>query len=132
MIPFQKKIMNTSSTTLAVLRIGLGLFSWIAPDQTIELFGMSNYPIPSTSGSLLMARFFAIRELVLGGAVLVAKHPEAKKLVLQMGLISDSADLIASCIGYQNGLSTNGFTLTGAAAVIGISLGAHGLSMLKN
>ncbi len=119
-------------TVIGALRVGIGLFAWFNPSQTEELFGLAKDPTPATSERIVMSRLLGIRELVLGGALLVARHPEAKRLVLQMGIVSDSADAIAAAIGYKNGISTTGLIRTGGAACFGVLLGAYGLSTVNN
>ncbi len=113
--------------------IGVGLLAWFLPDQTVEIFGLKSETqhTLNTPGQNVVTRLFGVRDFVLGGALLVATHPEAQKLALQMNLIADTTDVVATGIGYQNGLSTNGLILTGGGAAFFALLGAYGLSNLS-
>src|SRR3954447_19728828 len=75
--------------SLAGLRLAVGVGAWLPPNLTGRMFGLDPASNPQ---SVYMARLFGIRDVALGVGALSAA-PEARRLWLQLGLLSHVADV---------------------------------------
>jgi hypothetical protein len=74
---------------LAVFRIGLGVFAWLAPRRMNRIFGV---PQADDSPALIyMNRVFGVRAVSLGVGYL-ASSGEARRLWHRLWLLCDTAD----------------------------------------
>src|SRR3954447_69136 len=74
--------------SLAGLRLAVGVGAWLPPNLTGRMFGLDPASNPQ---SVYMARLFGIRDVALGAGALSAA-PEARRLWLQLRLLSGVAD----------------------------------------
>ena len=68
------RLMKPARTILGLARALIGLGSWIAPDETMRLFG-----IDPAHANRFVARLFGARELALAGALLAAPPPRWRR-----------------------------------------------------
>jgi hypothetical protein len=111
--------------SLAGLRLAVGVGAWLAPNLTGRMFGLDPASNPQ---SVYMARLFGIRDVALGVGALSAA-PEARRLWLQLGLLSDVADVGAAGLARRDG-SVSG----PVAAVLGgvaVAAAASGIAVLS-
>lgn len=109
-------------------RAAIGAGAWIAPRLAGRLFGVN----PQANRQLsFVVRLFAVRDLALA-AGLQLSSPGAKKLWLQMGILSDAGDGLAAILGARRGeLSTASAVLVSAAALSGAGLGIAALQAVE-
>jgi hypothetical protein len=113
-----------SVQSLAGLRLAIGVGAWVAPNLTGRLFGLDPQSNPQ---SVYMARLFGIRDVALGIGALSAS-PEARRLWLQLGLLSDVADAGAAALARRDGsVSAPVALVLGGVAV---AAAASGLAVL--
>lgn len=107
---------------LAYVRLGLGAM-WPAPGLGAKLFGLD----PDADGSLrMMARLFAIRDLVLGLALLQSDGEDQDRLV-DLGMVVDAADLAAIVLAAsRKQVGARTLLLGGSAAAGALTLGFMG------
>ena len=107
-------------TFLGITRALIGIGSWIAPDQTVRLFGID----PERSDRFV-GRLFGSRELALAGALLAAPA-SAVAPVAGLGAAIDTADVVAGFDEFRRGnLSTQATILGPVGALLFVALGAH-------
>lgn len=108
---------------LALFRIALGAFAWLAPRTMNRTFGI---PRRDDSTALIyMNRVFGVRAVSLGVGYL-ASRGEARKLWHRLWLLCDGADTAMGA-----GMAARG-ELTGAVAVqaLGITAGATAIDLI--
>lgn len=81
--------MTSTRTVLGVTRALVGVGSWIAPDQTMRVFG-----IDPARADRFVGRLFGARELALAGALLTAPAA-AVAPVAALGAAVDAVDAVA-------------------------------------
>ena len=114
-----------SIKTLAVLRLAIGVSSWVAPKLAGGAFGLDAEANPQ---SPYLARLFGVRDAALGVGLLTTTG-EARKQWVQIGIACDVADAIAGVAGGRAGyLSKTSSALVTAAALSAIASGVMGLS----
>lgn len=115
---------HNAATTMSVLRMFAGGFSWVTPPLSSRLFGLGKLPAEASAG--LVTRLFGVRDLVLGAAL---QHPEpaVRKAVLQAGLVCDAADVTASLIALRAGAPKTTLVGVTAGAALFLVLGAVAL-----
>jgi hypothetical protein len=110
--------MSPLRTFLGVSRACIGIGSWVAPDQTMRLFG-----IDPEQSDRFVGRLFGARELALAGALLVAPN-SALVPVATVGAAIDAVDAVAGFDERRRGnLSTQATILGPAGAVLFATLG---------
>ena len=103
-----------ATATFAVLRSAVGIGTWVSPKASSRAFGLG--VMDDTPVNVLVARLFAVRELLLGVGL---KHPDpqVRRAALQAGLVADSVDIVSSLIALGKGAPKG----TWAGAVLGAS-----------
>ena len=100
---------------LAIFRIALGTFAWLAPRTMNRMFGI---PRADDSTALIyMNRVFGVRAVTLGVGYL-ASSGEARKLWHRLWLLCDSADTVMG-LGMTARGSLRGLTAVQALAITG-------------
>jgi hypothetical protein len=114
---------------LAMFRIGLGAFAWLAPRTTNRIFGV---PRSDDSAALIyMNRVFGVRAIALGLGYL-ASEGQARDLWHRLWLLCDAADTAMGTTmvarGELGGLTAvQALAITGGAAAIDVAaLGSDG------
>ncbi len=113
--------MPTLISAFAATRMAVGLLSWASPPLAARVFGLDPDSEP------VVTRLFGARECGLALAT-AASSGETQKRVLALGVLIDTADLMACAIGMRKGnfsgqakiLTAGGaalFALTGGAAL---------------
>lgn len=105
--------------TLVGGRLGLGVSSWLAPGAVGKVLGLEvNGQVP------YLARVFGVRDAVLALGAYSSSGEDRRRWLLA-GLVSDSADAVASIIGGRSGyMSKRASVGLTAFALSGASLGA--------
>lgn len=117
--------MNDQASTLALLRILIGLGAWLAPGISGRLFGLDPKGNPQAP---FLARLFGIRDLALGVGTLTTSGG-ARRTWLKLGVLCDSADAAAAWIGGRDGsLPRYAALMSGTVAVGAAGLGAATLA----
>jgi len=110
--------MNPVRTFLGVTRAFIGIGSWVAPDQTMRLFG-----IDPDGADRFVGRLFGARELALAAALLAAPA-SAVAPVAAIGAAVDTVDSIAGFDEYRRGnMSTQATILGPVGALLFVALG---------
>jgi hypothetical protein len=100
---------------LALFRIGLGAFAWLAPRTMNRIFGVSR--ADDSDALIYMNRVFGVRAISLGVGYL-ASGGEARKLWHRLWLLCDSADTVMG-LGMTARGSLRGLTAVQALAITG-------------
>lgn len=107
---------------LGGLRIGVGLKTWLAPRLALRVFGFGG--IGADPRVVVLARLFGVRDVALGSAVVLARSDEAAVRAVEVGILVDSVDVVASVLSMRRRGSriTGLMTAAGAAflAVLGV------------
>lgn len=110
--------------TFAALRFTTGLAAWLAPHTTGRLLGLS-----SGRDQPLATQLFGSRELTLAVAITDEDSPRLRTRALQLGLLTDVLDVIASVRGVRAGtLSPTGAIVAGGGATLFAGLGVAALN----
>jgi hypothetical protein len=110
-------------SALAVFRIVLGAFAWLAPRSMNRIFGV---PRADDSAALeYMDRVFGVRAISLGVGYL-ASDDEARGLWRRMWLLCDSADTVmgaamTACGRLRPLTAAQALAITGAATAIDLA-----------
>lgn len=107
--------------TLGGARIAVGVAAWLVPAFTTRRFGLGT--IATDPNGALVARLFAARDFVLGGAVLVAREPDALTRALEIGLVVDVADIAAAIVSLREGGNRAGALIVGGGAATLAAMG---------
>lgn len=117
--------LSSPARTIALMRLAVGVSSWVAPNLVARLFAVD--PAANPNAPYIM-RLFAVRDAVLALGVLLSDD-EGRKLWLRLGMVTDAADVAAAGAGVRGEhLSTTTGLLGGAAAIGGVTLGASALA----
>ena len=108
---------------LAIFRIALGAFAWIAPRTMNRLFGVP--PEHDTYSLLYMNRVFGVRAVALGAGYL-ASSGEGRRLWHRLWLLCDSADTVMGA----RMAATGELPATAAAQALAITGGAAAVDVL--
>ncbi|KXJ84934.1 hypothetical protein Micbo1qcDRAFT_199000 [Microdochium bolleyi] len=117
----------TASKVLAMIRIGVGAASFLAPQLTCASHG---YHVPAPYA--LLVRMMGHREAINGGLLLAAANSDVKEVgtrkgirwALLVGLVADSLDICAVLYGFSRGeveSMTAGILGTAAAGAISVA-----------
>ena len=110
-----------SVQSLAVLRLAVGVGAWVAPRLSGRLFGLDPDANPQAP---YLARLFGIRDVALAVGALTAPA-DARRRWLQLGLLSDVADVGAAALAKRDGsVSTPVALVLGGVAVAAAATGA--------
>ena len=113
-----------SVRNLAVLRLLVGVVSYLAPNLGGKLFGLDTAGNPQAP---YLARLFGIRDIALAVGALQTSG-DARRLWLQLGVLGDAADVGAAAIGHRGGyLPTPTAIMVGGVAAAATALGATAL-----
>ncbi len=111
-------VMTTTRAFLGATRALIGIGSWLAPDQTMRVFG-----IDPEQSDRFVGRLFGARELALAGALLAAPA-SAVAPVAAIGAAVDAVDAVAGFDERRRGnLSTRATILGPAGALLFATLG---------
>ncbi len=112
---------NDAATTLAAMRVVVGIATWAAPGIVGKIVGLQE-----SGDSRYLWRIFGIRDAVLGIGVL-ASQGETRKMWLKAGIVCDISDAMAAIVGGRSGTlpARTSASLT-APAVMGIFMGLAG------
>jgi hypothetical protein len=114
-----------SIRNLAVLRMIVGVISYLAPNLGGKLFGLDTAGNPQAP---YLARLFGIRDIALAIGALQSSG-EARRQWLQLGVLCDAADVGAAALGRRGGyLSAPTAILVGGVAAGATALGASALN----
>ncbi len=122
---YRSKLSGSSSPPkamvgLALFRIGLGAFAWLAPRAMNRTFGL---PRSDESSALIyMNRVFGVRAIALGIGYL-ASEGEGRRLWHRLWLLCDGADTLMGArmiaVGELRGLTAaQAIAVTGAATAV--------------
>jgi hypothetical protein len=113
-----------SIRNLAMLRLAVGLISWLAPNLGGRLFGLDPAGNPQAA---YLARLFGIRDIALAIGTLQSSG-EARRQWLQVGVLCDTADAAAAVLGHRGGyLTPASAVMVGGTAAAATALGVQGL-----
>jgi hypothetical protein len=107
----------------AALRFTTGIAAWLAPTATGRLMGLSfGRDQPFTT------QLFGSRELTLAVAITDAASPRLQRRALQLGLLTDTLDVVAALRGVRaRTLSPTGAVVAGGGALLFAGLGIAAL-----
>jgi hypothetical protein len=110
---------------MAAVRLAIGIGSWVAPGLTGRLFGLDPADNPQ---ALYVTRLFGVRDAALAiGALTTAG--EAQRRWVQLGLVSDAADVGAAVLAQRDGsVSTPVALMLGGVAAAAVAGGVALLS----
>lgn len=109
--------------TFAALRFATGVAAWLAPNTAGRLMGFN-----SGRDQPFTTQLFGSRELTLAIAVTDNASPQLQTRALQLGVLTDTLDVVAAFRGLQAGtLSSTGAALGGGGAVLFTALGIAAL-----
>jgi hypothetical protein len=111
-------------STLAGLRIAIGVLSWLFPNLAGRLFGLNPKANPQ---SPYLARLFGVRDVALGAGAL-ASNGSGRRLWVRLGIACDLADAAAAWLGDRDStLPRYASVMTGGAAVAAAGMGVAAL-----
>lgn len=87
-----------NATTLALGRIALGTASWAAPRLAARAMMLGS----TDAQSSFLVRLFGARDLALGVVTLLAA-PEARPVLLKVGIAVDASDAAAAALAARGG-----------------------------
>lgn len=112
--------------TFAALRFATGVASWAAPNRAAHLFGLGSANQP------LLTQLFGSRELTLALAVADPASPRLRTRALQLGLLADALDVVATLRGLRREtLRPVGAIVTGGGAAVFLGMGLAALANQK-
>jgi hypothetical protein len=114
-----------SVRNLAILRLAVGIISWLAPNFGGKLFGLDPAGNPQAP---YLARLFGIRDVALAVGTLQSSG-DAQRQWLQLGVVCDAADTLAAVAGRRAGYLPVPTTVMVAAPAIAAT--AMGVSALQ-
>jgi hypothetical protein len=111
---------NSALSTLAGLRVAIGVGSWATPRIAGKLFGLDAAANPQ---SPYLARLFGVRDIALAWGALRSEG-DARRQWLMAGVVCDGADAVAGVAGGRGGyLPKLTSVLVSGTAVSAIVLG---------
>jgi hypothetical protein len=113
-----------SIRNLAMLRLIVGVISYLAPNLGGKLFGLDTAGNPQAP---YLARLFGVRDVALAlGALQTAG--ESRRQWVQLGVLCDAADVGAAVIGKKGGyLSVPTAVMVGGVAAAATAMGVTAL-----
>ena len=114
-----------SIRNLAMLRLAVGVSSYLTPNLGGKLFGLDPAGNPQAP---YLARLFGIRDVALAVGTLQSTG-EAQRQWLQLGVVCDAADTLAAVAGRRGGYLPVPTTIMVAAPAIAAT--AMGVSALQ-
>ena len=113
-----------SVRNLAMLRLMVGVISYLAPNLGGKLFGLDTRGNPQAP---YLARLFGIRDIALAIGALQSAG-ESRRQWLQLGVLCDAADVGAAALGKRGGyLPAPTAIMVGGVAAAATALGASAL-----
>ena len=113
-----------SIRNLAMIRLGVGVTSYLAPNLGGKLFGLDPAGNPQAP---YLARLFGIRDIALALGALQSSG-ESRRQWLQLGVLCDAADVGAAAFGRRGGyLPVPTAIIVGGVAAAATALGANAL-----
>ena len=113
-----------SVRNLAILRLAVGIISWLTPNLGGKLFGLDPAGNPQAP---YLARLFGIRDVALAVGALQSSG-EAQRQWLQLGVVCDVADTFAAVAGRRGGyLPVPTAVMVGVPAVAATAMGVMAL-----
>jgi hypothetical protein len=113
-----------SVRNLAMLRLMVGIVSYLAPNLGGKLFGLDTRGNPQAP---YLARLFGIRDIALAIGALQSAG-ESRRQWLQLGVLCDAADVGAAALGKRGGyLPAPTAIVVGGVAAAATALGASAL-----
>ena len=113
-----------SVRNLAMLRLMVGVVSYLAPNLGGKLFGLDTRGNPQAP---YLARLFGIRDIALAIGALQSAG-ESRRQWLQLGVLCDAADVGAAALGKRGGyLPAPTAIVVGGVAAAATALGATAL-----
>ncbi|EHN12727.1 hypothetical protein PAI11_04210 [Patulibacter medicamentivorans] len=107
------------------IRLAVGVGAWAAPNLTGKLFGLDPEANPQAA---YPTRLFGVRDAVLGVGTLATRDPAARRLWLQLGIVTDAVDVASAALGGREGsLPKQAAALAGGVAVAAVGLGVAAL-----
>lgn len=113
---------------LGLMRMFVGVFSWIAPRSSARSFGLGD--VADDARAALVARLFGGRDLVLGAAVAFARDDASLATALRLGVVVDTVDVAATAIARRRGASRWAAAIVGGGAAVLAAMGAVVLRQL--
>jgi hypothetical protein len=110
---------------IAILRIAIGVISYLAPNLGGKLFGLDPSSNPQAP---YLARLFGVRDIALGVGAMQSSGA-AQKQLLQLGMACDIADVGAAVFGKRSGyLPAVTALLVGGTAAAAAAMSAAAVS----
>lgn len=113
-------------TGISLARILIGLGSFLAPELTAKIFGLS----PASNQHLpYMSRLFGAREVAVGALTLVSKG-ETRRNLTAVGMAIDASDALTGGLELQ----AKRVPLTAGVMLVGVATGAvvsAGLTLVR-
>ena len=119
--------MNTVDTTdparvvLGAGRVAVGFKAWVFPRLLWRVLGMGD--IGRDSRARYLTRLFGVRDVALGGAVLIAEDDAALRRAVDLGIAVDCIDVAAAVLSIRRGGRIRGALVGGAGAAAFAGLG---------
>ena len=86
--------------------MAVGAFTWISPTTSLYLLGVDQ--LSPTHTSSLTLRLFGVRDVLLGAglyyAISLPRNDPTWNILVTMGLVADSFDVVASILATFEGL----------------------------
>jgi hypothetical protein len=112
-------------TSIAGLRIAIGVSSWVAPNLAGKAFGLDPDGNPQAS---YLARLFGVRDIALGAGAMQTTGP-ARQQWLKLGMACDLADAAAAYLATRNGsLPKFAGVLVGGTALVAAGMSAQAMN----
>jgi hypothetical protein len=113
-----------SVRNLAILRLAVGIISWLAPNFGGKLFGLDTAGNPQAP---YLARLFGIRDVALAIGALQSSG-DAQRQWLRLGVVCDAADTLAAVAGRRAGyLPVPTTVMVAAPAIAATAMGVNAL-----
>ncbi|WP_320669237.1 hypothetical protein [Patulibacter defluvii] len=107
------------------IRLAIGVGAWAAPNLTGRLFGLDPEANPQAA---YPTRLFGVRDAVLGIGTLTTSDPGARRLWLQLGVLTDAVDVAAAALsGKEGSLPKQAAIMAGGTAAVAVGLGIAAL-----
>lgn len=114
-------------STFVALRFATGLTAWLAPKTTSRIMGLGTDQQPLT------AQLFGSRELTLAVSVAASTTPALYVRALQLGVLVDALDVLATIRGIKAGtLTTRGVLVAGGGAALFAAMGIAALTQTSS
>ena len=114
-----------AASALSALRSLVGAGTWASPASAWRALRLGE--LGDDPSAELVARLFGVRDLALGQAVR-HRDGEVRRPALQVGVLCDSVDVVASLIALRRGAPRAGVALAGGGAAVFAVLGLAALA----